>query len=92
MRHYVKNAKYMLKNSNGEKLIVGPMAFVDIPDSFTGDPTYRMAVSAGMIEPIISAKHGDKVEKEANEKPGKKNAKGGKKEDENGEGKAADTE
>ena len=92
MRHYVKNAKYMLKNGEDEKMIVGPMAFVDIPESFFGDPTYRMAVSAGMIEPIISAKQGDKVEKEANEKPGKKNAKSGKKEEESGEGKAADTE
>ena len=99
MRHYVKNAKYELKNESGERITVGPMAFVDIPDSFLGDPTYRMALSAGMIEPIISAKHGDKVEKDANEKPGKKTPKGGAKQaekeaegGEDGEGKAADTQ
>ena len=77
MKHYIGKAKFELKNELGKKMLVGPDEFADIPDSFTGDPTYLMAVNAGLIQPFITTKQGDKIEREANEKPGKKPSKGG---------------
>ena len=102
-KHYIGKAKFELKNELGEKMLVGPDEFVDIPDSFTGDPTYNMAMKAGLIQPFITTKQGDKAQRDANEKPGKKPPKSGAKQggkedekeaegDENGEGKEADTQ
>lgn len=85
MKHYIGKAKFELKNELGEKMIVGPDSFHDIPDSFQGDPTYKMAVAAGVIQPFITVKEGDKAQEKANAKGGKKGDKaadeGGKKGD-----------
>ena len=83
MKHYVGKAKFELKNELGEKMIVGPDSFHDIPDSFRGDPTYQMGVAAGVIQPFITTKEGDKAQEKANTKDGKK---GGKAKDEGGAG------
>ena len=87
MKHYIGKAKFELKNELGEKMIVGPDSFHDIPESFHGDPTYRMGVDAGVIQPFFTTKEGDNAQKEANTKSGKggkngnKAEKGGKKGD-----------
>ena len=72
MKHYIGKAKFELKNELGEKMIVGPDSFDDIPDSFQGDPTYKMAVAAGVIQPFITVKEGDKAQEKANAKGGRK--------------------
>lgn len=74
MRHYIGNAKFEIRNELGERMIVGPNMFMEIPDSFHGDPTYRMGVKAGLIQPFITTKQGDKAEEKANAK-GTKNPK-----------------
>lgn len=81
MKHYIGKAKFELKNELGEKMIVGPDSFHDIPDSFQGDPTYKMAVAAGVIQPFITVKEGDKAQERANAKGGKAKDEGGKKGD-----------
>lgn len=83
MKHYIGKAKFELKNESGEKMLVGPDEFKDIPDSFTGDPTYRMGVAAGLIQPFVTTKQGDAAQVKAHEnKPGKN----GEKDSGNGEG------
>lgn len=84
MKHYIGKAKFELKNELGEKMTVGPDSFDDIPDSFQGDPTYKMAVAAGVIQPFITVKEGDKAQEKANAKGGKKGDKA-KPKDEDGE-------
>lgn len=83
MKHYIGKAKFELKNELGEKMIVGPDSFHDIPESFHGDPTYRMGVAAGVIQPFFTTKEGDKAQEKANAKGGKK---GDKAKDEGGAG------
>ena len=60
---FVGNAKYELTNESGENMIVGPNEFAEIPDSFTGDLTYRLAVQAGVIKPYVSMQEANKIEK-----------------------------
>ena len=60
-------ATFLLKAADGAKLKVPPMGFMDIPEKFTGDITFKMAVKARVIKVFETTKQGDKLEQQAYE-------------------------
>ena len=65
MRAYCKNQTFLLVALDGSQMTTRPNDFNDIPEKFTADPTYKMAVAAGALEPFESAKQGDAIEEAA---------------------------
>lgn len=71
MRAYCKNQTFLLTALDGSQMKTRPNDFNDIPEKFTSDPTFKMAVAAGALEPFETAKQGDAIEKNANAKKDK---------------------
>lgn len=69
-------ATFLLEAEGGKKMKLTPMGFFDVPEEFTGCPTFKMGVAAGVIQVFKTTKQGDKLEKDANAKSSK--GKGGK--------------
>lgn len=69
---------YLLRNEDRTAtMTVPPLTFADIPASFHGDITFRIALKSGALEKILSAKQGAAAENKAHE-GGKAGSKGGK--------------
>ena len=68
IRAYCKNQTFLLVALDGSQMKTRPNDFNDIPEKFAADPTYKMAVAAGALEPFETAKQGDAIEKKANAK------------------------
>lgn len=60
-------ATFLLKAEDGEKLKVPPMGFMDVPEKFTGDITFKMAVKAGVIKVFETTAQGEALERQAYE-------------------------
>ena len=57
---------FQLENEDGtKKMKIKPMASENIPDEFTGDITFRMAVAAGELMIWQEAKEVDEAQKKA---------------------------
>lgn len=56
---------FRLDAPDGTFMIVPPMGFCEIPDKFTGDITFKMAVKAGVMQVFETAKQGAKLEEAA---------------------------
>ena len=66
MRAYCKNQTFLLVALDGSQMKTRANDFNDIPDKFTTDPTFKMAVAAGALEPFETAREGEAIEKKAN--------------------------
>ncbi|MBQ3476783.1 MAG: hypothetical protein IJH25_01265 [Clostridia bacterium] len=66
MRAYCKNQTFLLVALDGSQMKTRANDFNDIPDKFTIDPTFKMAVAAGALEPFETAREGEAIEKKAN--------------------------
>ncbi|MBR2226776.1 MAG: hypothetical protein IJ893_02785 [Bacteroidales bacterium] len=66
MRAYCKNQTFLLVSLDGSQMKTRANDFNDIPDKFTIDPTFKMAVAAGALEPFETAREGEAIEKKAN--------------------------
>lgn len=75
MRAYCKNQTFLLVALDGSQMKTRPNDFNDIPDKFTADPTFKMAVAAGALEPFETARQGEAIEKKARGGKGKDDAK-----------------
>ena len=56
IRALCKNQTFMLRALDGSVMFTKPNDVNEIPEKFTVDPTYKMAVSAGVLEPIKTDK------------------------------------
>lgn len=74
IRVYNHNRTYRLEALDGSFMMVPANAFVDIPEKFTGDITYKTAIAAGEIETFNTTKQGDALEAKAVETAAKKKA------------------
>ena len=72
MRAYCKNQTFLLVALDGSQMKTKPNDFNEIPDKFTVDPTFKMAVAAGALEPFETARQGEAIEKKARGGNGKK--------------------
>ncbi|MBR1821498.1 MAG: hypothetical protein IJ769_07745 [Clostridia bacterium] len=61
IRALCKNQTFMLRALDGSTMFTKPNKVNEISEKFTNDPTYKMAVKAGALEPF-------KTEKEAQKK------------------------
>lgn len=55
MRIFNKSNRLFQLEANNQQLLVGPRKLLEIPEEFTRDITYRMAVQAGDIEEMGAA-------------------------------------
>ncbi len=60
-------ATFLLKADDGTKMYLKPLGFADVPDKFTGDPTFKMGVKAGVIQTFEQSKEGTEIERKAHE-------------------------
>lgn len=60
---------FLLTASDGTKMIVPHSSFVDIPEKFHGDITYKSAIASGDFTLFNTAKQGDAIERKAHENP-----------------------
>lgn len=67
IRVFNNRATYLLRAEDGSKMILKPLGFCDVPEKFTGDPTFRMGVKAGVIQVFDEAKQGAAIERAAHE-------------------------
>ena len=68
---YNNKRTYRLECNDGTKtevFILRPMSFADVPERFTGDITFRLAVKAGEIQVFETKKQGETIEAKAAEK------------------------
>ena len=68
MRAYCKNQTFLLVAMDGSQMTTKANDFNEIPEKFTSDPTFKMAVAAGALEPFETARQGEAIEKKANAK------------------------
>ena len=61
IRAFCKNQTFLLVALDGTSMTTKPNDFCEIPEKFTTDPTYKMAVKAGKIEIFKTAKQGEKI-------------------------------
>ncbi|MBQ6123188.1 MAG: hypothetical protein IJI59_15820 [Clostridia bacterium] len=71
MRAYCKNQTFLLVALDGSQMTTRPNDFNEIPEKFTSDPTFKMAVAAGALEPFETVQQGDAIEKKANTRKSK---------------------
>ncbi len=60
IRVLCKNQTFMLVALDGSKMFTKPDEVNEIDEKFTVDPTFRMAVEAGALEPIKSDRQAQK--------------------------------
>ena len=65
IRAYCKAQTFLLTALDGASMLTKPNDFNEIDEKFTFDPTYKMAVKAGVLEVFETAKQGDKIEEAA---------------------------
>ena len=71
IRALCKNQTFMLSVLDGSVMFTKPNDVNEIEEKFTADPTYRMAVEAGALEPIKT----DKKKADETKTPTKNNEK-----------------
>ena len=72
VRVFNHNRTYRLETQDAgrtEYFMLRPLSFADVPEKFTGDITFRLAVKAGEIEVFETTKQGEAIEAKAEAKP-----------------------
>lgn len=63
IRALCKNQTFMLRALDGSMMFTRANEVNEIDDKFTSDPTYKMAVAAGALEPFTTATEKETVKK-----------------------------
>ena len=61
IRAFCKNQTFLLRALDGTSMTTKPNDFNEIPEKFTSDATFKMAVAAGALEVFKTSKQGDKI-------------------------------
>ena len=72
IRALCKNQTFMLRALDGTSMTTKPNDVNEIEEKFTFDPTYKMAVKAGALEPFKTEKEAQKRADAARKAPAKK--------------------
>lgn len=86
IRALCKNQTFKLCALDGSTMFTKPNEVNEIPEKFTNDPTYKMAVKAGALEPFKTEKEAQK-KADANKKNQDKKDDAGNGTDNQGDGK-----
>lgn len=66
IRALCKNQTFMLRALDGSVMFTKPNDVNEIPEKFTNDPTYKMAVGSGALEPFKTDKQAQRMADKAN--------------------------
>ena len=74
VRIFNKGNTYRLETTDNppKYMTLKPFSFIDVPEEFTGDITFKTAVKAGTIEVFETKKQGEAIEKAVYEPKPKK--------------------